>query len=152
MSGYGLIGAGNDFALTAVKYELRIVSVNVYSAQTSGSFISVNRVENGVPTGGTSIPPLPLRAGSPPCSATAAVSTTAFSGTSRLVNYFYLGPGASQASQEEYYYWVYSGADGQFQSPLAFTIQPGSSLHVLGVTTSMACNVTFEELRLAGCY
>ena len=152
MTSYATVGINANFAVNAVTYELRIVSINIYSAATSGNFASVDRYDGGHSTGGTQVDIVPLRQGAPAASATAYQGFTSVSGAAHVISEFFVGPGASRASREEYYYWVYTGNSSTFESSLPFTVPPGSALVVGGLTTSMTCNVTFEEIKMPDSY
>ena len=151
---YTYCGTGTSLAINVGVYEIRIASIQIYSASSNGTFVGVYRYDAARASSGTSQLVVPLRQGAPAASSTSIFgnSLSISSGNYELLNEVYVPPGAVTPGSATYY-TTYPGSATQIQSPLTYTVGPGGVLYITGlIAGSLACNVFFEELRLAGSY
>lgn len=133
-------------------YQIRVARVEVNGLITGGSqFMSYQVLvyPSNAATSGSTITPLPMRAGSPAATAVAKSNPT-ISGTSYQLHSEILGGSPVDALGNA----VYAGMNSSYSSPFDLILSSGSTIVVQGVsiaagTAPMSVVIYFEELRLA---
>jgi hypothetical protein len=160
----GNTSGGTVLGINAGLYEIKIDRVDYFYLVPGGGYAAQFNpmYRSSVPlTGGTATPIAPLRAASPPASATAmcGASMVHSGGVKNYVAQIYItGAGAAVATNSgSSPYPESSGGSTSFSFPSDLTISPGGSFEVdnlygplNGFTT--AATVYFEELRLSQSY
>jgi hypothetical protein len=155
---YNQANITGSIAIRAVTYEIKLTQINWWSWGGSSVFY-LYRHENSTMTGGTTINVVPLRQGAPAATATAMQGAISFSGTQRVIGNTYLPPGSTSTAVGASVITTYPGSTTQIQPALTTTVLPGSVLHVApgplpsgwaGISETVGCEISFEELRLSG--